>query len=208
MERGSVNYSIILYNPHSRLLQCLLSRSNRTVQPVNLGCCCCDMELWQQQGFKSFGDWRRATEKARRAAKKEAASTAVGAPLSPRRFATPPTPASWQPPEVIQSGAPPRSPPSSPLDNSPDTRPDCSQLYEYVQVTPHGSRAHAMKHTSPGGTVREKEYVSPAGAPHLDRVERVQIWQLQIERERRYARYARIYLEPRALRRPTCAAGR
>ena len=30
------------------------------------------MEMWQQQGFESFGAWRRATERARRAVKKTA----------------------------------------------------------------------------------------------------------------------------------------
>jgi hypothetical protein len=37
------------------------------------------------------------------------------------------------------------------------------ELHENVQVTPRGSRVHLFKHTSPGGTVRQEEYTSPAG---------------------------------------------
>ena len=36
------------------------------------------MELWQQLGFKSFGDWRRASERARKAEKKKAAANQMG----------------------------------------------------------------------------------------------------------------------------------
>ena len=45
------------------------------------------MELWQQLGHASFGDWRRASEKARRAAKKAAR---VVPPPAAGRFETPP----------------------------------------------------------------------------------------------------------------------
>ena len=37
-------------------------------------------------------------------------------------------------------------------------------LHEIVCVTPGGSRAHRFEHTSPGGSLRTQEYVSPAGA--------------------------------------------
>ena len=133
------------------------------------------MELWRQQGFNSFGDWRRAAEKARRAAKKAQASTvAMPAPASPTRRIEAPT-ALWQPPEVIQPPA---------VTNSPLKRTDDwerhrtgdqlpGDLHEDVQVTPRGSRAHTITHASPGGTLRAKQHVSPPSSPNLNRVPKV-----------------------------------
>ena len=144
------------------------------------------MELWHQQGFNSFGDWRRAAEKARRAAKKVQASTvAMPAPSSPTRRIEAPT-ALWQPaPEVIQPPA---------VTNSPLKRTDDwerhrtgdllpGDLHEHVQVTPRGSRAHTITHASPGGTLRAKQHVSPPDSPNLNRVPKVDIWQQQDAQE-------------------------
>ena len=121
------------------------------------------MELWQQQGFASFGDWRRASEKARRAAKKAAsksATTALSASSMILRTApaTPP-PASWEPLQLLQMPSTPGSPLRA-ADRCPHLP---GKLHEHVQMTPHGSRAHTINHTSPGGTLRCEEYVSPAG---------------------------------------------
>ena len=144
------------------------------------------MELWEQLGHKSFGDWRRASEKARREAAKKKATTAVtaGAHKQPAYVPPaymPPPPALWQPLETIQ-------PPSAP--SSPGADFGGGELHEHLQVTPHGSRVHTMRHKSPGGTMREKQDVSPAGEPKLGRVDRVDIWQQQVGRERRAARWA------------------
>jgi hypothetical protein len=142
------------------------------------------MELWQQQGFDSFGDWRRAAEKTRRAAKKAQASTiASPAPSSTARRVEAVT-ASWHPPELIQPPA---------VTNSPLKRTDQHRagdlvpgdLHEHVQVTPRGSRAHTMTHASPGGTFRVKQHVSPPGSPNLNRVQKVDTWQQQVAHERR-----------------------
>ena len=153
------------------------------------------MELWQRQGFESFGAWRRATESARRAAKKAASLPAPTA--SAVNAAASPSWSSRRPPIMTQSllwePVQPLSPPSAP--NSPvQLKPSAGLLpggvHEHVQVTPHGSRVHTMKHTSPGGTMRVEQYVSPAGIPQLSREERC-AWRLSVAAARREAAAAR-----------------
>ena len=149
------------------------------------------MELWQRQGFQSFGDWRRASEKARRAARKRATSASSAAAaaacssVSTAAPATPATPrASWQPLKSLQMPLAPNSPLGFRWEQLP------GRLHEHVQVTPHGSRAHTMKHTSPGGTTRMEQYVSPVGAPQLTREER-SAWRVSVAAARRVAAAAR-----------------
>jgi hypothetical protein len=50
------------------------------------------------------------------------------------------------------------------------------QLHEQVLVTPRGRRAHKLKHTSPGGTTRVDEYLSPAGMQQQVCQERSACW--------------------------------
>ena len=38
--------------------------------------------MWQQKGFESFGEWRNATERARKAAKRQAAAAAAAPALA------------------------------------------------------------------------------------------------------------------------------
>lgn len=112
------------------------------------------MELWQQLGYASFGEWRRSTEKLRRAAKK-AARAALPATTTVR----------WQqlqdeePLAQLRGRSNVAAPPSPPLVSG--VLP--GQLREDVLVTPQGRRIHRFKHTSPGGSTRFDEYVSPAG---------------------------------------------
>ena len=140
------------------------------------------MELWQQQGFESFGAWRRETERARRAAKKLAcASNAVApAPAPPPRPPSPPPRATWEPLEAIEPPAAVNSPWKMRADRLPGT------LHEHVQMTPGGSRQHTFKHTSPGGTTRVQQRASPAGPQQLSSEDRF-AWRQQIAAERRKA---------------------
>ena len=61
-----------------------------------------------------------------------------------------------------------------------------NQLHERVLLTPRGSRAHAIEYTSPGGTVREERFTSPAhtSATH----ERRCSWRSRIADARKEAR--------------------
>ena len=143
--------------------------------------------LWQRQGFGSFGAWRRATEVARRAAKQAASpaaptSSAVDAAAPPLLAPTTTESLLWEPVQLL-------SPPSAP--NSPvQLRASAGFLpggvHEHVQVTPNGSRAHMIKHSSPGGTVCVHEYDSPAGVPQLTREER-HGWRRNVSASRRAA---------------------
>ena len=47
-------------------------------------------------------------------------------------------------------------------DKSSGSEASSSRLHENVQLTPRGSRVHTFEHTSPGGSVRQEEYTSPA----------------------------------------------
>ena len=110
------------------------------------------MELWQQLGFKSFGDWRRASERARKAEKKKAAAPAsviasavAGHGCDVDTAPDPPDDVrvAWQPLRQLD-------PPSPHRVNSPHAAERLpGNLHEHVEVTPGGSRAHTRKHTSP-----------------------------------------------------------
>ena len=50
------------------------------------------------------------------------------------------------------------------LEESEEPGGGAARVHEHVQLTPRGSRAHAIEHTSPGGTKRQESYTSPAGA--------------------------------------------
>lgn len=173
--RVSEIFTVLLSRDHT--CQCRQSRA---------GALLVDMEMWQQQGYESFGAWRRASEKARRAAKKAAAmdATTAEAPPSPRPPPPPPR-ATWQPPQQIPLPSSPNSPVQ--LKDSAGLLP--GNLHERVMVTPHGSREHTLEHTSPGGTTRVEEYASPVGV-QLTRAARC-AWRLQVAAERREERVAR-----------------
>ena len=108
----------------------------------------CGMEMWQQLGYASFGDWRRGSEKARRAAKKAARAT---------------QPAEQQ----IRLGQQLPSSPAAAVHLAPTSSLGVGDQYdnlcEDVIATPRGRREHRFKHTSPGGSVYFDEYASPAG---------------------------------------------
>ena len=150
------------------------------------------MELWQQLGFKSFGDWRRASERARKAQKKKAAAPAsviasavAGHGCDVDTAPDPPDDVrvAWQPLRQLD-------PPSPHRVNSPHAAERLpGNLHEHVEVTPRGSRAHKIKHTSPGGTTRCEEYVSPAGA--RQKLEERNAWRLHVAAARREERAAR-----------------
>ena len=150
------------------------------------------MELWQQLGFKSFGDWRRASERARKAEKKKAAAPAsviasavAGHGCDVDTAPDPPDDVrvAWQPLRQLD-------PPSPHRVNSPYAAERLpGNWHEHVEVTPRGSRAHKIKHTSPGGTTRCEEYVSPAGA--RQKLEERSAWRLHVAAARREERAAR-----------------
>ena len=147
-----------------------------------------DMELWQRQGFDSFGAWRRATEVARRAARKAAtlaAPTVSAVDAAPSQTPRRPTASQsllWEP---VQPLSPP-SAPNSPVQLRASAGLLPGGLHEHVQVTPNGRRVHMIKHTSPGGTARVHKYVSPAGAPQLTTEERLG-WRRDVSASRRAA---------------------
>ena len=146
----------------------------------------------QQPEGMSFREWRLASEKARRAAKKTAEATATASPATPMPPAMP-SPAtlpqcfSWQPLQSIET--PSVEPPSAP--SSPLHQPDLlyGNVNERVLVTPRGSRAHTIRHRSPCGTIRTEQYISPAGA-HLTRAERC-AWRHSVAAAREAAAVAR-----------------
>ena len=135
------------------------------------------MELWQQLGYKSFGAWRRDSEKRRRAAKKAAADTTVACDVSTSTTAASGQPHSttaiddqcrpverpaqlvWEPLQIISS--PPQEH-TEQHDGWSVPRPSqvpLHELREQVQVT----RTHSIEHTSPGGTTRFEAWISPPG---------------------------------------------
>ena len=137
------------------------------------------MELWQWQGFASFGDWRRASERARKAAKKKAGAGRVAAvaPLPSLRVA-------WQPFQPLEPLSPSRvTPPFKPSYNR------VKIVHEHVAVTPSGSRAHTIHHTSPGGTTRCDDYVSLG--PHDEAIKARNEWRQHVSAVRREERIAR-----------------
>jgi hypothetical protein len=121
------------------------------------------VELWQRLGYTDFGEWRRATEKNRREAKRAAApstlATARWRPTQPLALPLPAAPAAaLQPPS---SDAKNRAAPAAEVGEAYGMLPGL--LREDVCVTPRGRRRHSFSHTSPGGTKRCAEYVSPPG---------------------------------------------
>ena len=62
----------------------------------------------------------------------------------------------------------------------------CEIVHERAQLTPRGSRLHAIEHISPGGTTRHESRTSPAGASATR--ERRCSWRSRIEQARREAR--------------------
>ena len=144
------------------------------------------MELWQQLGFKSFGDWRRASERARKAEKKKAAAPAsviasavAGHGCDVDTAPDPPDDVrvAWQPLRQLDPPSPHRVNSPYAAERLPGT------LHEHVEVTPRGSRAHKIKHVSLGGTTRYEEYVSPAGA--RQKLEERNAWRLHVAAARR-----------------------
>ena len=127
------------------------------------------MERWQQLGFASFGDWRRASEKARRT-KQRAAAPAQQA-------------ASWRPPQpLVQPSPVQQASPTLPL-----TRVGSGmlpgQLCEDVVMTPNGRRRHHLSYTSPGGSTFVDEYISPACGRQLASEQRLEcLKRLRLER--------------------------
>ena len=163
-------------------------------------------ELWQRQGFESFGDWRRASERARKAAKKAAAATkATAAALAPAALAPTlaPTlaPMAAEPPCNVEQDSPkPVRVKWQPLQQLDPPSPNCvnspwaveklpGTLHEHVDMTPGGSRTHTIKHTSPSGTTRCEGYVSPAGARQA--LEERNAWRRNVTRARHEERAAR-----------------
>ena len=114
----------------------------------------CGMEMWQQLGYASFGDWRRGSEKASRAAKKAARATQPAVVweqqirLDQQLPSSPAASVHLAPTSSLGVG--------DQYDNLPGLRED-------VIATPRGRREHRFKHTSPGGSAYFDEYASPAG---------------------------------------------
>lgn len=117
----------------------------------------CWAKHWSPRMSTSFAEKRKAAEKARRLAKKAKALAAddgiIAAPVASMPQVASVT-LDWQPVQLISGTVPQTSPlPESSL--LPGT------LHEHVQMTPGGRRSHTIKHTSPAGTTRVKQYSSP-----------------------------------------------
>ena len=125
------------------------------------------MQRWQQLGYDSYGAWRRATEKARQQTRR----AALKAPQLHPSWNFSPLPAPPQPSVVqhatVQSAAQSDAVQSDAVQSA--AAPSAclpGRLEEQVLVTPNGRRLHKFEHTSPGGTSRVDEYVSPADGQH------------------------------------------
>ena len=128
------------------------------------------MQRWQQLGYDSYGAWRRATEKARQQTRR----AALKAPQLHPSWNFSPLPAPPQPSVVqhatVQSAAQSDAVQSDAVQSA--AAPSAclpGRLAEQVLVTPNGRRRHKFEHTSPGGTSRVDEYVSPADGQHQQR---------------------------------------
>ena len=118
----------------------------------------------------AFAAARKAAERARRAAKKAKAVDSATSAASTDGTAAVASVVSavaivWEPVQLFDQ---PRT--SEETDGAAGVREPGSlpgKLHEHVQVTPNGRRSHHIKHTSPGGTMREQHYASPAGVPQL-----------------------------------------
>lgn len=148
------------------------------------------MERWQQLGYESYGAWRRATEKARQQTRRAVQKASqlhsswnfspLPAPPQPR--AAPmmePQTAAAQPPSIrgsvvqhatVHSAAQSAAVQSAAVQSGAEQS-AClpGRLAEQALVTPNGRRRHKFEHTSPGGTSRVDEYVSPADGQHQQR---------------------------------------
>ena len=128
------------------------------------------MQRWQQLGYDSYGAWRRATEKARQQTRR----AALKAPQLHPSWNFSPLPAPPQPSVVqhatVQSAAQSDAVQSDAVQSAAAPF-AClpGRLEEQVLVTPNGRRRHKFQHTSPGGTSRVDEYVSPADGQHQQR---------------------------------------
>ena len=123
------------------------------------------MQRWQQLGYDSYGAWRRATEKARQQTRR----AVLKAPQLHPSWNFSPLPAPPQP-SVVQSAAQSDAVQSDAVQSA--AAPSAclpGRLAEQVLVTPNGRRRHKFEHTSPGGTSRVDEYVSPADGQHQQR---------------------------------------
>ena len=123
------------------------------------------MQRWQQLGYDSYGAWRRATEKARQQTRR----AVLKAPQLHPSWNFSPLPAPPQP-SVVQSAAQSDAVQSDAVQSA--AAPSAclpGRLAEQVLVTPNGRRRHKFEHTSPGGTSRVEEYVSPADGQHQQR---------------------------------------
>ena len=128
------------------------------------------MQRWQQLGYDSYGAWRRATEKARQQTRR----AVLKAPQLHPSWNFSPLPAPPQPSVVqhatVQSAAQSDAVRSDAVQSA--AAPSAclpGRLAEQVLVTPNGRRRHKFEHTSPGGTSRVDEYVSPADGQHQQR---------------------------------------
>ena len=141
----------------------------------------------------AFAEARKAAERARRAAKKAKAVDSATSAASTDGTAAVASVATavavvWEPVELFDQ----------PRISEETVQLECDsslpgKLYEHVQVTPNGRRSHHIKHTSPGGTMREQHYASPAGVPqlHHENDDGWPAWRLSIAADRRKVRSER-----------------
>ena len=144
----------------------------------------------------AFAEARKAAERARRAANKAKAVNSATSAASTNGTAAVASVVTavaivWEPVQLFDQ---PRT--SEETDGAAGVREPGSlpgKLHEHVQVTPNGRRSHHIKHTSPGGTMREQHYASPAGVPqlHHENDDGWPAWRLSIAAERRKVRSER-----------------
>ena len=126
------------------------------------------LELWQQLGHASFKEWRCASEKARRDAKRgtrrppHARKAVWKVPQQMGQSRLPPCPAALDAAAKEAGGS------QLGAGGSQMGAVLSGHLHEEVLATPRGRREHKFKHTSPGGTVCFDEYASPAGLHNYD----------------------------------------
>ena len=141
------------------------------------------MERWQQLGFASLGDWRRASEKARRTKKKAAAPAQQTA--------------SWRPPQPLAQPSPvEQALPTLSLTQVGSGRAGSGmlpgQLCEDVVMTPNGRRRHHLSYTSPGGSTFVDEYISPTCGRQLASEQRLECFK-RLRNERHAETRARVF---------------
>ena len=141
------------------------------------------MERWQQLGFASIGDWRRASEKERRTKKKAAAPAQQAA--------------SWRPPQPLAQPSPvEQALPTLSLTQVGSGRAGSGmlpgQLCEDVVMTPNGRRRHHLSYTSPGGSTFVDEYISPTCGRQLASEQRLECFK-RLRNERHAETRARVF---------------